>query len=62
MAGGYTGCHLYKITATSSQNVAHASVTLADLQTTATKKKLLLLIIKIGNMFYIKVQMVMLIL
>ena len=36
MAGGYTGCHLYKITATSSQNVAHASVRLADLQTTAT--------------------------
>ena len=39
VAGGYTGCHLYKITATSTQTVAHASVRLADLQTTATDYK-----------------------
>lgn len=34
--GGYTGCHLYKITASSNQALPSASIRLADLQTTAT--------------------------
>lgn len=36
IAGGYTGCHLYKITASSTQTLTSASIRLADLQTTAT--------------------------
>lgn len=38
VANGYTGCHLYKITATSTQNVANASVRLTELNTDATDK------------------------
>ena len=34
--GGYTGCHLYKIEAQSTQTLNSASIRLADLQTTAT--------------------------
>ena len=33
---GYTGCHLYKITASSNQDLAAASIRLAELTTTAT--------------------------
>jgi len=35
---GYTGCHLYKITASSSQTLQTASIRLAKLTTTATDK------------------------
>lgn len=36
VADGYTGCHLYKITASSSQTIQTASIRLAKLTTTAT--------------------------
>ena len=35
--GGYTGCHLYRVTASTSQDVANAVLTLSDLKTTNTK-------------------------
>ena len=35
---GYTGCHLYKITATSGQTLATASITIDNLTTTAGTK------------------------
>ena len=35
---GYTGCHLYKITATSGQKLATASITIDNLTTTAGTK------------------------
>lgn len=35
--GGYTGCHLYRITARSTQDVAAASLTLDDLTVTLAK-------------------------
>lgn len=37
-ANGYTGCHLYKITATSTQTIASANLNLATLTTTAATK------------------------
>ena len=38
VADGYTGCHIYKITATSTQNLATASVNLDTLTVTASTK------------------------